>query len=202
VTAAVAFPSVAQVPEEQRMLIPATWKEYVLLRDLMDGPGLRMTYLKGSLELMSPSRAHEMWKTNIARLVELFAHQRGVELYGYGSATFKKEMADRGAEPDECYLIGHELRDYPHIVLEVIHSSPLLNKLDVYAPMGVQEVWVFRDGAFQIFTLAADGTYDESASGGSNLLPDLNFAMVARYAVRSDTPRALREFEQEIESGR
>jgi len=81
----------------------------------------------------------------------------------------------------------------------VIHSSPLLNKLEVYAPMGVQEVWVFRDGAFRIYTLAADGTYGESPSGGSNLVPDLSFAMVARYAVRSDTPRALREFEQEID---
>ncbi len=134
--AAVAFPKVAPVPEEQRMLLHATWKEYVVLRDLLDSPGLRMTYSKGSLELMSPSPAHEMWKKNIARLVELYAHRRGIELYGYGSATFKKEMADRGAEPDECYLVGEELRDYPHIVLEVIHSTPLLDKFDVYASMG------------------------------------------------------------------
>lgn len=178
------------------MLLHATWKEYVLLRDLLDSPGLRMTYLMGSLELMSPSPAHEMWKTNIARLVELFAHRRSIELYGYGSATFKKEMADRGAEPDECYLIGEELRDYPHIVLEVIHSSPLLNKLDVYAAMGIQEVWVFRDGAFRIYALAADGAYGEQTA--SRLMPNLDFAVVARYAVRTDTPRALREFEQEI----
>ncbi len=32
----------------------------------------------------------------------------------------------------------------------------------------------------------------------STLMPDLDFAAVARYAVRADTPRALREFEQEI----
>ena len=178
------------------MLIHATWKEYVLLRDLLDGPGLRMTYLTGSLELMSPSPAHEMWKTNIARLVELFAHRRGIELYGYGSATFKKEMDDRGAEPDECYLIGEELRDYPHIALEVIHASPLLNKLDVYAAMGISEVWVFRDGAFRIYALAADGNYGEQV--GSGLMPGLDFAIVARYAIRTDTPRALREFEREI----
>jgi len=195
--AAVAMPTLAPVPAEQRMLLRATWKEYVLLRDLMDSPGLRMTYSKGSLELMRPSRAHEMWKTNIARLVELFAHRRGIELHGYGSTTFKKEMEDRGAEPDECYLIGEELRDYPHIVLEVVHSSPLLNKLEVYAPMGIQEVWVFRDSAFQIYALDAGGAaYGNRAS--STLLPALDFAMVARYAVRADTPRALREFEKEI----
>ena len=184
------------------MLISATWKEYVLLRDLLDGPGLRMTYLTGSLELMSPSPAHEMWKTNIARLVELFAHRRGIELYGYGSATFKKEMAERGAEPDECYLIGHELRDYPHIVLEVVHSAPLLNKLEVYAPMGIQEVWIFREGAFRICELASNGTYGEAPRATSKLVPGLDLTMVARYAVRSDTPRALREFEREFDAVR
>jgi Uma2 family endonuclease len=194
--AAVAFPSVAPVPEEQRMLLHATWKEYVLLRDLLDSPGLRMTYLKGSLELMSPSPAHEMWKKNIARLVELFAHRRTIELHGYGSTTFKKEMADRGAEPDECYLIGQELRDYPHIVLEVIHSSPLLNKLEVYSVMGIREVWVFQEGLFRIYVLGADGAYDVQTA--SPLMPSLDFAVVARYAIRTDTPRALREFEQEI----
>jgi hypothetical protein len=30
-------------PAEQRMLLQATWKEYVVLRDLLDRPGLRMT---------------------------------------------------------------------------------------------------------------------------------------------------------------
>jgi Uma2 family endonuclease len=194
--AAVAFFNVAPVHEEQRMLLNATWKEYILLRDVMDSPSLRMTFLKGSLELMSPSPAHEMWKKNIARLVELYAHRRGIDLYGYGSATFKKEMAERGAEPDECYLIGEELRDYPHIILEVIHSSPLLNKLDVYASMGIREVWVFRDGVFWIYALATDGAYREQKA--SELIATLDFAMVARYAVRTDTPRALREFEQEI----
>lgn len=194
--AAFVFPTVVPAPEEQRMLIRATWKEYVLLRDLLDGPGLRMTYSKGSLELMSPSPAHELWKKNIARLVELFAHRRRIELHGYGSATFRKEMEERGAEPDECYLVGEELRDYPHIVLEVIHSSPLLNKLDVYAAMGIQEVWLFRDGTFAIYVRARDGSY--ALQSTSRLIPDLDFAVVARYAIRRDTPRALREFETEI----
>ena len=70
-------------PSEQRMLLRnVSWKDYVLIRDVLDGPGIRMTYVGGALELMSPSPEHELWKTNIARLVELFAHLRRVELYG------------------------------------------------------------------------------------------------------------------------
>ena len=104
--------------------------------------------------------------------VELYAHRRNIELHGYGSTTFKKEMADRGAEPDECYLIGEELRDYPHIVLEVVHSSPLLNKLDVYSAMGILEVWVFQEGIFRIYALAANGAYGEQTM--SRLMPTLD----------------------------
>lgn len=192
------LPALVAVPDEQRMLLHGvSWKEYVILRELMDRPGLRMTYLAGALELMMPSPEHELWKTNIARFIELYAHIKRIDLYGYGSTTFKREAKERGAEPDECYLVDKALQDFPEIVLEVIHTSPLLNKLDVYAGFGVAEVWVFRDGAFNLFALAA-------AAGGyvaverSALLPAIDFAIVARYAVRKDTPIALREFEDEL----
>ena len=170
-----------------------SWKEYVILRELMDRPGLRMTYLEGALELMSPSPEHELWKKNIARFIELYAFLTGIELYGYGSTTFKKEAKERGAEPDECYLVGKKLDAFPEIVLEVIHSSPLLNKLDVYAGMEIAEVWIFKDAAFRLFAL--DGLtkrYVEVERSG--LLPTVDFATIARYVVRDDTPQALREF--------
>src|SRR6266511_1110616 len=148
-----AIPGLRREPDEQRMLLRGvSWKEYAILRELIDSPLLRMTYLKGALELMSPSNEHELWKTNIARLVELYAHIKRIDLYGYGSTTFKKEANERGAEPDECYLIDKDLIDFPEIVLEVIHTAPLLNKLDVYAGFGVQEVWVFKDGAFTLYS--------------------------------------------------
>lgn len=179
------------------MMLHMSWKEYVLLRDLLDGPGLRMTFIEGALELMSPSPEHELWKKNIARLVELFAHLRGIDLRGYGSTTFKREARERGAEPDECYVIGKKLAEYPELVLEVIHTSPLLNKLDVYASMGIPEVWIFKDGAFAISELdRARGTY--AARAESAFLPDLDLALVARYAMREDIAQALREFEAEI----
>lgn len=185
-------------PAEQRLLLHGvSWKDYVLLRDVLEGPSLRVTYLRGTLELTSPSPEHEMWKKNIARLLELYAHVKGIDLYGYGSTTFKREVRERGAEPDECYLIGKTLSDVPEIVLEVIHTAPLLNKLDVYAGLGIAEVWVFRDGAFSIHSLdTATGAY--STAVASAFVRGLDFAMLARYAVRADTPVALREFEREI----
>jgi Uma2 family endonuclease len=195
--AAVSRLDVAQPDPEQRMLLHVSWKEYVILRDVLDGPGLRMTYSRGALELMSPSETHESWKKNIARLVELYAHVRRIDLYGYGSTTFKNELQQRGVEPDECYLVGKKLTGVPQIVLEVIYTSPLIDKLDVYAAMGIPEVWVFRDGAFSIHGLdAATARYTPRSS--SSFLPGLDFVRLASYVIREDTPQALRDFEAEI----
>jgi Uma2 family endonuclease len=187
-------------PLEQRMLFNVSWRDYVTLRDLFDGTGMRMTYLRGQLEIMSPSGDHERWKKNVARFVELFAHLKQVELYGYGSTTFKKEVEQRGCEPDECYLVGHDLIDYPHIVLEVIHTSPLLDKLEVYSSMGVAEVWIFEKGVLEVHELdRASMTYRRIER--SHLIPGLDLASVARHAQRHDTPQALREFEAEVLAG-
>jgi Uma2 family endonuclease len=177
---------------EQRILLRVTWKEYVLMRDLLDESPVRMTYSKGLLELMSPSPEHEIWKTNTARFVELFCHIRGINLHGYGSTTLKAALKERGVEPDECYLIGKELRDYPEIVLEVIHTSPLIDKLAVYADMKVAEVWVFRDGSFTLYALS-DGAYQPRSD--SALVPGLDFVLLASFVLRTDTPQALREFD-------
>jgi Uma2 family endonuclease len=204
VAAVATVPTLAPLPEpsaspEGRVLLHGvTWKDYVVIRDVLDDhPGIHLTYLEGRLEIMSPSSPHELWKTNIARLVELYAHVKRIPLHGYGSTTFKKESAERGAEPDECYLIGKKLSDYPEIALEVIHTSPLIDKLRVFAGFGIAEVWVFKNGAFTLYALdATRGAYEVRPS--SERLPGLDFAMVARYAVREDAPEALWEFEAEI----
>jgi Uma2 family endonuclease len=194
VAAALSIPGLSSTPDEQRMLIRGvSWKEYVILRELMDRPGLRMTFLEGALELMSPSPEHELWKKNIARFIELYAFLTGIDLHGYGSTTFKKEAKERGAEPDECYLVGKKLDAFPEIVLEVIHSAPLLNKLDVYAGMEIAEAWIFKDGAFELFALDR-ATKQYVQVERSRLLPSIDFALIARYVVREDTPQALREF--------
>lgn len=176
------------------MLFHTSWKEYVVLRELLDTPGLRMTFLRGALEIMSPSSDHEIWKKNIARVVELHAHLKGIDLRGYGSTTFRKETEDRGAEPDECYLLGRRLTDYPDIVLEVIKTAPLVDKLDVYASMEIPEVWIFREGVLSVHGLDGTKTRYETRPR-SSFLPDLDMTLVARFAQREDIGQALREFE-------
>src|SRR6266545_5639340 len=193
----------AEVLGEQRMLIHGvSWKDYVILREALDTPGLRMTYCEGALELMSPSRAHELRKTTIARLIELYAFLRGLPLVGYGSTTFRREAKERGAEPDECWCVGALMGDgeYPHIVLEVIATNPLLDKLTVHDGFGVPEVWLWRDGGFELHRRRAAGGYDRIER--SLFLPELDFALVAPFVTREDQDVALREFADAVRRAR
>ena len=178
---------------EQRMLINGvSWKDYVILREALDTPGLRMTYCEGMLELMSPSFGHEADKKSIARLVELYGFLRRLRLNGYGSTIFRREAKQRGLEPDECYCVGRAMKEaeFPDIALEVIHTNPLLDKLQVYAGLGVPEVWLFRGGAFELYRLAGDH-YDRIER--SHFLPELDLALIARLAAYPDQQDALDE---------
>src|SRR4030095_6865052 len=64
---------VADDPEEKFLTTGVSWNQYEdLLTKLGDRPRYRVTYLEGVLEIMSPSRRHEVWKKNISRLLEAY----------------------------------------------------------------------------------------------------------------------------------
>lgn len=185
---------VADSLEERRILLTdVPWSTYVVLCDTVDSPGVRMTYLEGALEIMSPSRKHEVSKKQISRLLELFCLERDIPLFGYGSMTVRREEKQRGFEADECYCRGDD--ELPHVALEVIVSSPLLDKLEVYRGLGVREVWVYRKARFEVHLLRGD-RYERAAA--SEVFPEVDLAAIARYAELPDQHAALRAFRDEL----
>src|SRR5947209_5556398 len=83
------------------------WSDFeVLLAVRGDRAGVRIYFLDGEIELTSPGKSHEGVKTTLGRLIEAYADEMGLELNGFGSWTLKNAPRERGAEPDECYVIG------------------------------------------------------------------------------------------------
>lgn len=176
---------------EQRLILSGvSWQQYETLRlTLDDFPGLRMTYLEGILEIMTPSPEHEMSKKVIARLVERYADEMEINLNGLGSTTFRKE-ATRGVEPDECYCVG-EVKEIPDIAIEVTISSGGIDKLPVYQGLGVPEVWFWQGSKFLLYRLREQG-YEVIAQ--SEFIPELDLSLLARYVRPSDQTQAVKDF--------
>ncbi len=185
---------------DQRVILTAvTWEQYEALLGLFgdDQAGVRVAYLEGDLEIMSPSRKHERIKTTVARLVELYALERDIPLTGLGSTTFREAAKERGVEPDECYCVGRE-KELPDIAFEVILTSGGINKLAIYEGLGIPEVWFWRAGAFHVYGLGSDGYRRRDRS---DLLPDLDFGRLASLAELPDQARAVRAFRDFLRSG-
>lgn len=180
--------------EEQRLVLPGVpWSMYVALREMLDHTNLRMTYLEGTLEIMSPSRRHEVEKTQIARFLELFCLERDIPLYGYGRATWRSEAKARGLEADECYSRGE--RELPEIAIEVIVSHGSVDKLEVYRGLGIREVWLFENGACTVLSLR-DAGYVKIPS--SEVIPEVDLVRIVQYAMRPDQHAALRAYRDEL----
>jgi Uma2 family endonuclease len=186
---------------DQRIFLhDRTWSEFEILLALRgDRAGVRMFYLDGEIELMSPSESHEGIKKTIARLVEAYADERGLEFNGFGSWTLKNSSKERGAEPDECYVIGATSKAKPDLAIEVIWTRGGLDKRAIYAGLGVRELWMWRrPGTISVHALRGE-TYDEVPS--SEVLPGIDLEVLAGLLSLPSQSQAVRAYRASLRGG-
>jgi Uma2 family endonuclease len=179
--------------EDHFVRLHGTWADYQRLLELRgDRSAPRITYLEGAIEIMSPSRSHESIKSLIGRLVEVFCLEHDIEFSTYGSWTLESKEAERGAEPDECYVFG-EVREpaRPDLAIEVVWTSGGLDKLDVYRKLGVRELWYWRRGRIQVHLLHGE-QYEPAAA--SQVLPGIDLAQLVSFIDRPTTSQAIRDY--------
>ncbi|HLU67880.1 MAG TPA: Uma2 family endonuclease [Kofleriaceae bacterium] len=170
----------------------ATWADYERLLEVRGERSTpRITYLEGTLEIMTPSRDHEVIKSYIGRLVEAYCMHAGIRFSPYGSWTLKEKQEERGAEPDECYIFGDEDAARPHLAIEVVWTSGRLDKLEVYRLLGVREVWYWRKGRIQPYGLRGD---QYQALERSEVLPGLDLDLLVQFLDRPTAYDAIRDF--------
>jgi Uma2 family endonuclease len=182
-------------PHEDHFVIlrGVTWADYQRLLEVRgDRSAPRLTFLEGSVEIMSPSRSHDSIKSHIGRLLEVYCLERNLEFSAYGSWTLEEKELDRGIEPDECYVFGAVTEPkVPDLAIEVVWTSGGLNKLEVYKKLGVREVWYWRRGRITPFVLR-DGAYEEAAE--SEAVPGIDLRELAAHLDRPTTSAAMRDY--------
>ena len=184
--------------DERRVLLHGvSWSTYVGLADSLDSRAVRLTYLEGLLEIMTTSLRHEVSRTQIARLVELFCLERDIPLFGYGMTTYRKRAKQRGLEPDAWYTRGARTFPPADVAIEVVVSNPLLDKLRVYAGLGTREVWVYRHKhhSFELFALRGE-RYEQIDK--SEVIPELDFMRILHHLQDPDQHAALKALRDEL----
>jgi len=179
------------LPTNVTVLQGIHWDTYQnLVRDLESQPGKRLTYDNGILEIMMPLPPHETFKKLLGRFVEVMTEELGIEIRSLGSTTWTRKDLLKGLEPDECYYIQNELavrgKDEinltidppPDLAIEVDITSSSINRMNIYAALGVPEVWRFDGGILTICSLVNDSYQTNEVS---LVLPMFNAAALMEF---------------------
>ncbi|MBE9042889.1 Uma2 family endonuclease [Pleurocapsales cyanobacterium LEGE 10410] len=181
--------------EEKYITSGVTWQAYEsLLSALGNSSGYRVAYLLATLEIMSPSRSHELDKENIGRLLEAYLEEKRIRFWGLGSTTLKNRDKQAGKEPDKCYCIGTD-KEIPDLAIEVVFTSGGVDTLEIYRRLGVEEVWFWQNGELKVYCLEND-RYQQRQQ--SKLLPDLDLALLVQYVVIKDPLEAIVQWRKAI----
>src|SRR5437588_11765498 len=160
--------SAAPTPSGQRLVLgDVSWRSYERLLRVFDDRHLRITYDRGALEIMTLSPEHERFKCLLSYLVLVLVEELGWNMASFGSMTFKRKKRGRGLEPDECYWIQNEplvrgkdkidlRRDPPpDLVIEIDWTHSSLNRLGIFAALGVPEIWRYDGTVLHIHLLGS-----------------------------------------------
>ena len=183
---------------DEHVVLPfVSWETYeCLLADDEERRVPRMTYDHGVLELVTPSMPHEEDTQTLVLLVGIVTAILGVPIRKAGSTTYRRKDLERGFEPDGSFYIQSEARirgqrqvdlsadPPPDLVIEMEQSRPALNKLTLFASLGIPEVW--RCDGQRVTILVREGkTYRESST--SSALPALTSDVLTQFLGQSRT---------------
>lgn len=127
-----------------------TWTQFKHLQKGYENSNVRLSFYRGTVGILMPSREHEIFKSIIGFLIELFLFHKRIEFVATGSTTRECEET-ASAEPDESY----EIEDFK-LAIEINFTSGDLSKLERYKALGFNEVWVWEDGVLEIYQLQGD----------------------------------------------
>ena len=166
------------------------WDRYLRIDQVLEKQReVRLTYCDGNLQIMTISYNRERIKKTIASLLEFWWAAIGQYFRSEGSMT-RRIDGSRGVEADDSWTL--ELgAEGPHLVIEVAITSGGIDKLEVYRPFEIPEVWIWSEGRIQVFEFVS-GAYQKSQQ--SARFPDLDLKLVEELATWQDTSDAIIEF--------
>ncbi|PSN19007.1 Uma2 family endonuclease [filamentous cyanobacterium CCP5] len=144
------------------------WQGYQqMLHALPQTRAARLTYDRGSLEITMPLEDHEFYTRLIELFIRILVVEMGLKLKTMGSTTLDRQDLDRGSEPDCAHYIQNQplvagrkvdlaIDPPPDLVVEVDITHSDIDKLRLYAALGVPEFWRFNGREWRIYQLQGE----------------------------------------------
>lgn len=150
-----------------------SWQTFqTLLAEVGSNRSWRIAYDRGLLEIRMPLAEHEEPKELIADFITSMADLLDIELRKLGALTLARADLNRAVEPDTCFYIQNEalvrgkninlsIDPPPDLVVESDYTNSSLNKLEIYAALGVPELWRYQRPNLEVYQLI-QGEYQRS----------------------------------------
>ncbi|HWE97828.1 MAG TPA: Uma2 family endonuclease [Tepidisphaeraceae bacterium] len=190
-----------------------TWSYYEHTLEQVGDRPIRVTFLDGNIEVMSPLPEHEAAKKAVAGLVESLTVELGIPRKSFGSTTFRREDRAAGTEPDECYYFRNidlvrgmkrfdpRTHPAPDLAIEIDILNPSIPREPIYARLGVPELWRYDGDRLIVLLLTNEGTYREvPTSGIFPFLPLAPFTTFIKRMIDEEEVHVLIEFRNWVRS--
>jgi Uma2 family endonuclease len=185
-----------------------TWEDYEAMLRVVGERPIRVTYDQGTMEIFKTSFGHNSDAHRLGRMVDVLAEELDVDFEEGDTTTHKRKDLGKGAEPDKCYWFGNNARymrgkrqldmDHdppPDLVIEVDVTRTSLDRLKIFAAMGVLEVWRSPSRSLQVLHLQADGAYQPRTTSRNFPTPLVSsVAQFLKEARTVDKPAWIRSF--------
>jgi Uma2 family endonuclease len=210
---ATAAPAKLQGAAQRFVLHDIDWEGYQTFLKVLEDRPIRLTYDRGTLELMTPLSIHERYKALIGRMIDAITEELDVRMVAVGSTTFYREKLKRGLEPDQCYYFSNadKVADWARIDLDVDPPPDLAVEIDVtndsrrrlaiYAALRIPEVWRYDGERLEVLKLQDPDAYHIVPQ--SEIFPFVPMEEIGRflhqYSIGDDTQwaRAFRQWFRE-----
>ena len=119
---------------------------------------------------MSPRPEHETWKMMMDALLVTMAIERKIAMRRLGSTTWRRPNR-KGIEADQCYYVQHEPQvrgrmeidlssgPPPDLAIDIEFTHHPIDLPNLYAALGVPELWRFDGRRLSVHTLGPDAKY-------------------------------------------
>ena len=161
---------IAGLTVNQKLILQGIdWDLYEkILDEFKESNGLHFAYDDGFLEVEVPLAKHEIPIRLLSDLISIICVEKDIDVKNFGSTTFRKRAKAKGCEPDTAFYIQNEQfvrgkndidlsKDPPpDLVIEVDVTSPSLNKLPIYAALGIAEIWIYKGKNVEFLKLVGE----------------------------------------------